>query len=302
MAWPFGHMVCEKGLNRLNFQQSYLGKSIAANACLLMILFGTIALRAQDSQLNLASDQCQNNKEEPHSREEDPSKLKKIANCLRQGNLDCKSAGFDFKGFVLIDVSQGSAGYVVIKDRKGATQLLLVPTRRIPGIEGTCLIAEPSPPNYFADAWKSSTFLSPSRIEPGHPAVSLAVNPKPGRTDGQLHIHIDWVRQKVLDQLITLKFTEQWTILSLQIDDHTYQYKARRTNSLQGDSDPFHLVAEVLGPKRYMRDQTVVVIGLTNGGQPDGFIVLVGEYPAVGEDLQTNDHCDRPVDGVCPPR
>jgi len=51
-----------------------------------------------------------------------------------------------------VDLSAGeAAGFAVLKDIKGATQFLLIPTRHISGIESRALLA-PGATNYFAAA------------------------------------------------------------------------------------------------------------------------------------------------------
>jgi CDP-diacylglycerol pyrophosphatase len=46
-----------------------------------------------------------------------------------------------------------AGGFAVLKDIKGATQFLLIPTKQISGIESPSLLA-PFAANYFADAWQ----------------------------------------------------------------------------------------------------------------------------------------------------
>ena len=54
----------------------------------------------------------------------------------------------------VVDLREGDAtGYAILKDLVGATQYLLIPTARVPGIESPLLLT-PEAPNYFADAWR----------------------------------------------------------------------------------------------------------------------------------------------------
>ncbi|HVC56053.1 MAG TPA: CDP-diacylglycerol diphosphatase, partial [Stellaceae bacterium] len=58
----------------------------------------------------------------------------------------------------LVDLHQGvAAGYVVLKDIRGTTQYLVIPTARVTGIEDPKLL-RPGMPNYFADAWRERAF------------------------------------------------------------------------------------------------------------------------------------------------
>src|SRR5579863_8957116 len=54
---------------------------------------------------------------------------------------------------LLVDLAGGvEHGFVLLKDRDGATQILLMPTAKITGIEAPEILA-PDATNYFADAW-----------------------------------------------------------------------------------------------------------------------------------------------------
>jgi CDP-diacylglycerol pyrophosphatase len=51
-----------------------------------------------------------------------------------------------------------AGGYAVLKDLHGATQLLLIPTDRITGIEAPQVLA-PGAKNYWQDAWAARPYL-----------------------------------------------------------------------------------------------------------------------------------------------
>jgi CDP-diacylglycerol diphosphatase len=82
-------------------------------------------------------------------------------------------------------------GWAVVKDVRNPTHLLLVPTRRIIGIESPFLTT-PDAPNYWAFAWNARPLFE--RLL-GRPApredIGLVVNSRFGRTQDQLHIHMD---------------------------------------------------------------------------------------------------------------
>ncbi|HKM74303.1 MAG TPA: CDP-diacylglycerol diphosphatase, partial [Stellaceae bacterium] len=98
----------------------------------------------------------------------------------------------------LVELQPGDAkGYAVLKDIVGATQYLLIPTARVPGIESALLLASGAP-NYFADAWRERGYTerAAQRALPRE-AISLAINSAFGRSQNELHIHIDCVRTDV---------------------------------------------------------------------------------------------------------
>ena len=83
-----------------------------------------------------------------------------------------------------------NAGYVVLKDRHGPLQYLLMPTYRINGTESP-LLTDPSTPNFFWLAWQARDFMSQKYGQPvPDRAVSLAINSRTGRTQNHFHIHI----------------------------------------------------------------------------------------------------------------
>ena len=93
-------------------------------------------------------------------------------------------------------------GYAILKDRCGTTHFLLIPTVRRTGVESPEL-QEAGEPNYFALAW---AVREVSRTEePADTDVALAINSRYGRSQSQLHIHIDSLRPEVRLALRTLR-------------------------------------------------------------------------------------------------
>ena len=97
-----------------------------------------------------------------------------------------------------VDLRHGvSKGYAILKDKVGLAQYLLIPTARITGIESPKVLA-PNAANYFSQAWRRRSFFE-RRLHFRVPRedISLAINSAEGRTQNQLHIHIDCVRPEV---------------------------------------------------------------------------------------------------------
>ena len=194
-----------------------------------------------------------------------------------------------------VDLREGDArGYVVLKDIVGATQYLLIPTARVPGIESPLLIA-PEAPNYFADAWRERNYTERSA---GHPlsrqAISLAINSAFGRSQNQLHIHIDCVgsdvRAALQRQLAAIG--DSWAPLPEPLVGHPYRAMRVLGDALDG-TNPFVLLADgVPGARRAMGEQTLIVVGAEFAGGRPGFIILTDRVNlatgdrASGEELQ----------------
>jgi CDP-diacylglycerol pyrophosphatase len=188
-------------------------------------------------------------------------------------------------------------GYAVLKDRSGATQFLLIPTSRVTGIEDPAVLA-PDAPNYFADAWRSiGDVAERAHVALPRDSLSLAINAVAGRSQDQLHIHMDCVRPDVRDALHRLAggIGPAWAPLSEAIGGHLYL--AMRIDGASLDAaNPFRLLADgVAGAAGAMGRHTLVVVGMTFGNGAPGFALLDassdpshGDF-GNGESLQDHD-------------
>ena len=178
-----------------------------------------------------------------------------------------------------------AAGYAILKDIVGATQYLLIPTTRITGIESPAALA-PSTPNYFAEAW-NETGLIDARLGKTLPRqdLSLAINAITGRTQDQLHIHIDCVRADVRDALArhAASVGRQWAPFPVPLV--STEYRAMRIDGSTLRADPFTLLADgEPGARTDMGLHTLVLVGETFAGGTPGFILLDNHAnPAVGD-------------------
>jgi CDP-diacylglycerol pyrophosphatase len=167
----------------------------------------------------------------------------------------------------VVDLSAGEAdGYVLLKDIRGIAQYLLIPTRRISGIEAPEIL-DPDLPNYWAAAWSHRDLLG-ERL--GHEVawdmIGLAINSQAARSQDQLHIHIDCLRPDVRDALTAhaAEIGPNWTKLSFDLAGK-YYYARRLAAADLATQDPFKLLAEgVAGAHDAMSKQTLAVIGVTS--------------------------------------
>jgi CDP-diacylglycerol pyrophosphatase len=197
----------------------------------------------------------------------------------------------------LVDLHGGEQnGYALLKDLIGASQFLLIPTARISGIESPALLA-PGAPNYFAAAWRSRTYVDRSlgKTLP-RDDIALAINSISGRSQNQLHIHIDCVRpdvRAVLRQYDTA-IGDRWAPLRVPVSGHPYLAVRVDAENLDG-VNPFRLLADgVPGARDNMGRHTLVVVGASFSDGP-GFVILddhadpaLGDS-ASGEELQDHD-------------
>jgi CDP-diacylglycerol pyrophosphatase len=195
----------------------------------------------------------------------------------------------------VVDLAQGAEkGYVVLKDIVGVAQFLLIPTARISGIEDPAILA-PDATNYWDAAWQARYFVD-ERLHTSLPrdAVSLAINSSVGRSQNQLHIHIDCLRPDVHAAIgANLNRIEAvWTPFPVPLAGQMYRSIRINQETLDG-VDPFRILAAndpaAMGD---MGMHTLVVVGETFADGTRGFVILDNHADlaagdrASGEDLQ----------------
>lgn len=186
-------------------------------------------------------------------------------------------------------------GYAVLKDLVGATQFLLIPTARVSGIEDAAILA-PNAPNYWQDAWHAREFVEQNigRQMP-RDTLSLAINSAYGRTQDQLHIHIDCIRPDVRAALAMYQSAvgPHWALFPVPLAGARYRAMRIGQPGL-GAINPFRLLAQDV-PQKAMGQHTLVLVGAEFQGIGPGFILLddhvdmaTGDQ-ASGESLQDHD-------------
>jgi CDP-diacylglycerol pyrophosphatase len=194
----------------------------------------------------------------------------------------------------IVDVA---AGYVVLKDRVGATQFLLMPIARISGIESPEVLA-PDAPNYWDSAWRARLLTIGRAGKPlPREALSLAVNSPHGRSQDQLHIHIDCVRPDVRDALAAHRdsIDQSWSPFPMNLAGQPWR-AFRVDGENLGTVNPFRLLAKGdPDAGAAMGNHTLAVVGITWSDNVAGFALLDGTFdPLTGnrgsaEDLQDHD-------------
>ena len=172
-----------------------------------------------------------------------------------------------------IDLDHGVA---LLKDLVGPAQYLLIPTARIAGIESPEILA-PDAVNYWDYAWADRHYVG-DRLQVALPrdGLGLAINSTKGRSQNQLHIHIDCIRADVRDALRQheAEILPTWSRLPVSFSGHTYAAMRLAMADL-GAVNPFRLVADTLpGAKETMPLQTLVLIGAVFKDGTAGFYLL----------------------------
>lgn len=201
---------------------------------------------------------------------------------------------------VRVERSQGlEKGYLVLKDLKGASHFLVIPTTEVTGIEDPRLLRDETP-DYWQAAWeaRANVSLALNRKIPDH-HFAFAANPPFARSQDQLHIHVDCVDPEVAAELkrqrahISTKWSE--TPITLKGDEYRAMFVAGE--SLKG-VEPFKLLARQLAPGDRMGLHTLVVVPAEPlEGEPRGFYLLEGHRAA--DDTKTRVHGEALMDLSC---
>jgi len=184
-------------------------------------------------------------------------------------------------------------GFAILKDIQSVTQVLLVPTARISGIESPIILA-PSAPNYFADAWEARTYIDEAlhRTLP-RDDIGLAINSAASRSQDQLHIHVDCIRPDLHEALKErgASIGNRWAPFDVSFSGH-YYWAMWVSGERLGSANPFRLLAEGFpGAAQDMGDRTLVVVGSSRANGVLGFVVLEDQVnreshdSAYGEEL-----------------
>jgi CDP-diacylglycerol pyrophosphatase len=175
-----------------------------------------------------------------------------------------------------VDISRREAfGNVVLRPPL-MDDTVLIPTRRIKGVEDPFL-RSPEAPNYFDAAWRARTFLEDADGQaPERDDNALFVNSAVVRTQDQLHIHVGclvpYARATLAAAAPKVPMGE-WAQIG-PVVPHTMFWAYRIPEADLGSVNPFRLAAEAVGGKtKDPGDLTVVVVGVSVGGD-DQFLIL----------------------------
>jgi CDP-diacylglycerol pyrophosphatase len=175
-------------------------------------------------------------------------------------------------------------GWAVLRDLGSKTGVLVVPTKRRTGIESPELLQD-GEPNYWQAAWDARRWVE-KKVGRDVPRedIGLAINSALGRSQDQLHIHVDCVRP---DVVAALKAGQgeigwQWAPLSFHLAHRSYRVMLLSGAEL-GKRDPFKLLAaENPYVRRHMANQTLVVLGATFPDGSPGFVLAAAEAATPG--------------------
>jgi CDP-diacylglycerol pyrophosphatase len=187
-----------------------------------------------------------------------------------------------------VDVKDGvDRGFAILRDPRGGTQFLLIPTTRISGIESP-IVRGKNATNYFSMAWEVRTHLNDAlgRQLP-RDDVGLAVNSIVSRSQDQLHIHFSCIRREIFETLHAHQkgIGNHWAPFRSELYGQHYMAMWVPGENLN-PHNPFRLVAEGL-PNAVpgMANRTLVVVGFTRSDGTPGFVLLADQVNVPQGDL-----------------
>ena len=169
---------------------------------------------------------------------------------------------------------------VLVKDTHGDYQFLLMPLDKVSGIENRGLYQRGAP-NYFAAAWQARSHTELALRQPlPRNVASLALNSPHGRSQHQLHIHVDCLRADVLQALDAhaAALAGQWQPLPVLLRGH--QYQARLLPGVELTANPLNLLAYDLAGVDDVGQWSLVVAGRDAVQGGPGFILLATRVDA----------------------
>ncbi|ADP10952.1 CDP-diacylglycerol pyrophosphatase [Erwinia sp. Ejp617] len=153
-------------------------------------------------------------------------------------------------------------GYVVMKDRNGQLQFLLIPVSKITGIESQKLL-NPATPNFLSEAWRTRHFMEERRGELIDDRIyALAVNSRWGRTQNQLHIHISCLRPDIRQRLDDLSPKLDATWQTYRLGEREYLLRVVTRDEFKRTSPFIRLANELPGARDDMGSYGIAVAAL----------------------------------------
>ena len=171
-------------------------------------------------------------------------------------------------------------GWVVLKDRKGVLQYLLMPTARIAGMESP-VPEQPGSANYFAQAWRARDLVDQLNGSPvPRDALSLTINSRKRRSQDQLHIHISCTQREMRARLLAAQdeIGASWAPLPGNWIGHTWFVRRVETETLDGLNLFADVIDHVPGASADIGLVTIGAVAATFSDGKNGFVLMASIY------------------------
>src|SRR5215210_2791457 len=186
-----------------------------------------------------------------------------------------KTAGIPFPCLAVNLGTDAGPGYAVLRAPFSATRVLVIPVEKVEGIESP-ILQQADARTYWRAALDARHFVTDAvggRIALGE--VVLAVNSSVGRSQDQLHIHLDCVKPSVRFALQrrAAAFTARWTPITVALEGARY-YGLKVGASQVDGFNPFASLASLPGARKDLRATSLAVVSAPSNDLSGGFYVL----------------------------
>ena len=187
--------------------------------------------------------------------------------------------------------SPGADGYAIIRSPGFSSEFLLAPTAPMDGIESSALETDAAT-GFWQAAWAARQNVSDTLGHPlGRTDVALAVNASGTRTQDHFHIHVDCVRQSVIQVLSTRAkaISDQWAPFPARLQGETYWVRTVAGADL-GGVNVARLIADA--PQKVTQPighATLALVGAKLADGSDGFYLLANWANSSAERLLDHD-------------
>jgi CDP-diacylglycerol pyrophosphatase len=166
-----------------------------------------------------------------------------------------------------------NAGFIVLRAPMDGARVLVVPMRKISGVESP-LILLPGAPNAWTYAWSQRDYVASKASRPlDWNDYALAINSSAARTQDQLHIHVSCIDPR-LKRILARRSPPKNVWTTIDLAPWADRYRIKRIDEATLRRDPFKIVAaEIPDARTKMGEQSLALVGY-GGAEGREFILL----------------------------
>jgi CDP-diacylglycerol pyrophosphatase len=170
------------------------------------------------------------------------------------------------------------AGFIVLRAPMDHARVLVVPIRKIPGIESPLLL-RPDAPNPWTYAWSQRDYVASGATHPLEwNDFGLAVNSRRSRTQDQLHIHVSCVDPR-LKRILARRAPPRDVWTTIDLAPWADRYRVKRIDEADLRRNPFKIVAEEApGARANMGAHSLAVVGYGDAQAREFVLLDTGGY------------------------
>jgi CDP-diacylglycerol pyrophosphatase len=174
-----------------------------------------------------------------------------------------------------VELGNGSEPGFAVVPTPGAASVLMVPIRKLSGIESPELLSSDHP-NWWEVAWAARDFLierTQGRVSRND--IALAVNSREARSQDQLHIHVACVNSNRFKEIRPFErsITSTWSTFPIRLASENWL--AMRVEEEDLESNPFVLLAKLDAASRgLMGEWGIAVIAWEFADGSEGFLIF----------------------------